>query len=293
MTDMKKLNLQALTESRMATHYDCLAIINSLSDVQATPITDVMVEGFLLAFVLKGQAEMIVESKQCDLREGDFFVCNPRNILERSMLSTDFEIRGIFVEPEYAEHIASEMSLDWTFRRMAQTHEVMHCSAEDLAVLTAYTDLLNTMVQREDTTLKRNAIDSLMKSMAYELLNIRQRMGVQEALPTQRYSSAEYLFQRFVKMLSAPGTPFMSVADYAERLNITPKYFSVICKSLTGKTASTIINEEVIRSAKIMLHDNSKSVKQVADELGFVNQSHFGAFFRRYTGTSPQKFRKS
>ena len=40
-----------------------------------------------------------------------------------------------------------------------------------------------------------------------------------------------------------------------------------------------------------MLLNSSLSVKEIADALGFPNQSFFGRYFRQYTGISPTEFR--
>ena len=40
-----------------------------------------------------------------------------------------------------------------------------------------------------------------------------------------------------------------------------------------------------------MLSDPALSVKEIADALGFPNQSFFGRYFRQYTGISPTEFR--
>lgn len=50
---------------------------------------------------------------------------------------------------------------------------------------------------------------------------------------------------------------------------------------------------EVENSIIDALIDNSKSIKQIAEMLGFANQSHFGTFFNRKAGMSPQQFRNS
>lgn len=94
-------------------------------------------------------------------------------------------------------------------------------------------------------------------------------------------------------LLEDPRQPFVRVKGYAELLHVTPKYFSWVCKRLSGKTANEIICEEVVRQAKLMLRDNSLSIKQIAERLNFANQSHFGTFFRRHTGVSPCRFRMS
>nr|MCR4958426.1 helix-turn-helix domain-containing protein [Prevotella sp.] len=44
-------------------------------------------------------------------------------------------------------------------------------------------------------------------------------------------------------------------------------------------------------TAKLLLRDNTKSIKQIAEMLGFANQSHFGTYFNRKAGMSPQMFR--
>jgi AraC family transcriptional regulator len=40
-----------------------------------------------------------------------------------------------------------------------------------------------------------------------------------------------------------------------------------------------------------MLSTSAMPVQQIADRLGFQNQSHFGTFFRRAVGVSPKAFR--
>lgn len=82
------------------------------------------------------------------------------------------------------------------------------------------------------------------------------------------------------------------MTEYANLLHISPKYFSSVCKKLTGKTASEIINDEIIKQSSFLLRNNKLSIKQISSRLGFVNQSHFGTFFRRHTGLSPQQYRE-
>ena len=106
------------------------------------------------------------------------------------------------------------------------------------------------------------------------------------------YTSAEHLFQRFAKLINDAQPPFTSLTDYAQKLCVTPKYLSAICKQLSGRTASELINEEIIRQAQILLLDSQLSIKEIAERLGFLNQSHFGTFFRRHTSISPLAFRK-
>lgn len=56
---------------------------------------------------------------------------------------------------------------------------------------------------------------------------------------------------------------------------------------------AVVISEGNIRQAKSMLSSTSQTIQEIADRLGFQNQSHFGTFFRRYTGKNPSAYRRS
>ena len=61
---------------------------------------------------------------------------------------------------------------------------------------------------------------------------------------------------------------------------------------VSRRTASNCINENLIRQAKLLLLTTTLSVQQIADRLGFKNQSHFVTFFRRFAGMSPRAYRE-
>jgi AraC-like DNA-binding protein len=42
-----------------------------------------------------------------------------------------------------------------------------------------------------------------------------------------------------------------------------------------------------------MLKDSALSIKEIAQQLHFPNQSFFGKFFKEHVGMSPSKYRKS
>ena len=113
-----------------------------------------------------------------------------------------------------------------------------------------------------------------------------------EFLMKREYISAENIMQKFLSLIQNESIAYLNVTEYANLLHISPKYFSSACKKLTGKTASEIINEEIIKQSSFLLRNNKLSIKQISSRLGFVNQSHFGTFFRRHTGLSPQQYRE-
>lgn len=80
--------------------------------------------------------------------------------------------------------------------------------------------------------------------------------------------------------------------DYAEKLNITPNYLSAICKEVTGKPAGQLIRDRIILEAKRLILHTQLTISEITHQLGFDDKSHFGKYFKKATGSAPDKFRK-
>ena len=84
-----------------------------------------------------------------------------------------------------------------------------------------------------------------------------------------------------------------SVAYCATELNLSASYFGDLVKKETGKTAQEYIQAKVIDVAKERIFDHSKSVSQIAHELGFKYPQHFTRLFKQWVGHSPNEYRSS
>jgi len=82
-----------------------------------------------------------------------------------------------------------------------------------------------------------------------------------------------------------------SVAYCAGELHLSASYFGDLIKKETGKTAQDYIQSKLIDVAKERIFDHSKSVSQVAYELGFKYPQHFIRLFKQRVGQSPNEYR--
>lgn len=106
-------------------------------------------------------------------------------------------------------------------------------------------------------------------------------------------SRSEQLTADFFGLAESNCLQHKDIAWYAEQLCISPKYLANVIKEMTGKPAGAWLDDLVILQAKTLLTTSRLTVQQIADRLGFKNQSHFGTFFRRATGVSPKNYRTS
>ena len=82
-----------------------------------------------------------------------------------------------------------------------------------------------------------------------------------------------------------------TVNSGAEALFLSPNYFGDLIKKETGKTAQEYIQLKLIDAAKDRLLDPSRTVGQVAYELGFQYPQHFTRLFKKVTGQTPNDYR--
>ncbi|MES1224095.1 MAG: helix-turn-helix transcriptional regulator [Bacteroidota bacterium] len=82
-----------------------------------------------------------------------------------------------------------------------------------------------------------------------------------------------------------------SVAWCASELNLSANYFGDLVKKETGITAQEYIQSKVIDVAKEKIFDQSKSISQIANELGFKYPQHFTRLFKQRVGQSPNEYR--
>ncbi len=89
-----------------------------------------------------------------------------------------------------------------------------------------------------------------------------------------------------------PKTEGLPTVSYcAKELNLSANYFGDLVKKETGKTALDYIQEKVVDIAKERIFDRSKSISEIAFEMGYKYPQHFTRLFKQRVGMSPQEYR--
>ena len=77
----------------------------------------------------------------------------------------------------------------------------------------------------------------------------------------------------------------------AEQLHLSANYFGDLVKKETGKSAQEYIQLKVIDIAKERMFDTTKSISEIAYELGFRYPQHFTRLFKKCVRQSPNEYR--
>lgn len=96
------------------------------------------------------------------------------------------------------------------------------------------------------------------------------------------YKVIEYIRANYYKKIA--------LDDIAQHVNFSKTYLSRIFKEETGENISMYINKIRIEKAKLLLADKEISLVDVANMVGFEDQSYFTKVFKAVTGIPPKKF---
>lgn len=100
------------------------------------------------------------------------------------------------------------------------------------------------------------------------------------------------LFKDFSLLVEQNYKTIHSVANYAERLGISPKSLTKHFQKVGVETPSDFIKNRIILEAKRKLIYSDDSVKHIGYDLGFNDSAYFTRFFTKATSKSPLQFKK-
>ncbi|MBC7972792.1 MAG: helix-turn-helix transcriptional regulator [Verrucomicrobia bacterium] len=83
----------------------------------------------------------------------------------------------------------------------------------------------------------------------------------------------------------------LTIAKLATVAHVSPFHFAREFKAATGQSPHRYVTQQRLERAKLLLSVTRLSVSEVAYRVGFSNQSHFTAQFRKATGTTPKGYR--
>lgn len=85
----------------------------------------------------------------------------------------------------------------------------------------------------------------------------------------------------------------IQLKDIAKKLDISQYYFSHLFRKSTGISPYSYVIQQRVAKAQRLLINTSMSIAEIALACGFSSQSQLTIHFRKFTGTTPKKYRDS
>jgi len=173
-----------------------------------------------------------------------------------------------------------------------QSNEALHLSEKERSVVNQCFDNISSEIgQNIDRHSKKLIIANLALLLKYctrfydrqFITRENANQGIIERFETMLN---EYIFSEKLKIEGLP-----SVAYFADELHLSANYFGDLIKKETGKSALDFIHLRLLETAKEKVLDTTKSISEVAFDLGFKYPQHFTRLFKQKVGISPNEYR--
>ena len=164
---------------------------------------------------------------------------------------------------------------------------VMSLTEEQLDVCLQYVTLLKKVIEGNDICNAYEVMLGIMRSMICYMTGFYNKLFSEQYTLTRAEEHAGH----FLSLVDIHCHAHHTIDWYASEMCLSPQYMANVVKQVTGKSAGDCIVENLVGKAKSLLLTTALPIQEVADRLGFKNQSHFGTFFRRAVGVSPKIFR--
>lgn len=246
-------------------------------------------KGFYFLLVANGTASVSDVHASYTLASLHLLVVTPSIRVTLADMSADFRMVCLYIEPDYFDTLSVGQLVYGQVSQFVGNYllPIFQLEAEQADYLQKTLVLFSSRL--EELHLYRDGI--VRHLCSFLLLQMADALYQKNRETTGFANRSTEIFRNFKRLLVHHYREQHNIGFYADRLHISTTYLSRIVRNITGHTVCFHISELLCADARKLLECTDKDVKEIADELGFSDQSVFGKFFVRKTGLSPLKYR--
>lgn len=240
---------------------------------------------FFYILVETGTAEFVVDCHSYIVGKGDMLLVAPRMSVKLMRKSSDFGTCGLCMEPFFFDSLSIG---NYVYKRLynsSHTTYVLRLEDSDTVHIRKTLDLMSHYLTSDHPAEMAGSLVNFL------LLQITEIFHSQNVHPAGRVKHSDALFRLFRKLLAENYRKEHELQFYADSLHISQTYLSRVIRQISGKTVNNYIAEALYTDARRLLVFTDLTVKEIAEQLGFSDQSSFGKFFKKKSETSPANFR--
>lgn len=221
------------------------------------------------------------------IHPNDFIIIHPDKVFQVMEISDDFKSKVVCVKPGFFDFGSDQYSFNAkNVLREYLCHSLSAAKMELFSVLFRY---IEDVIADKNNMYSKQIIQSYLNVLFCEISNLllienqdREEKGL---------NRSEDIFRKFMRDIELNFQKERTIRFYADKVYLTPKYFSSLIFKLTGKHAKEWIDAYTILEIKAMLKSSYVNIQQISYELNFATPSHFGRYFKHHTGISPRQYR--
>lgn len=291
--DYKKISIQHLVKQvniNVITGIDNFIVSNQVDNQEEFVFNfdfPYIVEGILMIICREGKAKIRVNLFDQTIEKSSILLVVPNSLLQPLEQSDDFQVEFLFFTFDFVSNMQLAVELNEIGNKIEAHPLLLLDSITFNEFMMAHQLIVGQYLS--PNRYREDSIKGYLYGMIFHIFHFYTGdfYGEKELAISRR----DLIYKHFISLLFKYYKKERSVQFYADKLNLTPKYFSKIIKQASRLSALERIDEMVIMGAKALLKSTDLTVAQISEELNFATPSFFGTYFKKKVGMTPAQYR--
>lgn len=243
----------------------------------------------LIGLCTKGTIKYHLDTQKQFITPGDILIVSERHVVDHYQPSPDMEGLCMIMSVNFFHEIIQDVRDVSALFLFTRNHPVISLKRKEQEAFKEYFHVIQQKIGDKGNFFRKDLVRTLLLAMLYDVGNIIYRVKENDKPRTR----AEAIFADFIKLVEVNYRQERRVRWYAQQLCITAKYLSEMVKGASKRTPNEWIDNYTLMELRVLLKNSTKSIKEIAEEMNFPNQSFMGKYFKLHVGISPSQYRKS
>lgn len=289
-----------ITDLKPRTGTDCLRIADSdelvvMENFGGMPAGRVRpMDHGIIMICTAGAAQFEYNGQTVQLNENDLFLCMVRSVVEKFMSTPDFNCRQIWFSRGELWNMNMYVKNSLADVLPLKQNPKVSLSDADVNLFDSYFQQLCHHIRNSSRLLYPEIVRSIVGTLLLEVLSVlRQELNKLDNKNTTINSGlhGKKLAERFLQLVEQSDGRIRRVDEFAQMLNVTPKYLSKLLMDTMKIRPSDMVAFYTLQAIENRLRYTDMTMQQISDDLHFANASFFGKYFKEHAGMTPLEFR--
>ena len=236
-----------------------------------------------------GSMRFTADTQAFEVKANDVFIISEGQMVCNDYMSSDIQGLAIIMSYNFFYEVVQGVHELSMLFLLSRNHPVFGIYPEEVELVKEYFHMIKARIDTPVHMFRRDVARMLMAALIYDMGNAQHRV-----LQTseRKLTRAEAIFTQFITLVEENFRRERRVSWYGKQLCITAKYLSETVKQVSHRTPNEWIDNDVVMELRVQLRNSTKSIKEIAHDMNFPNQSFLGKYFKEHVGMSPMNYRK-
>jgi len=242
-----------------------------------------------------GKASISVNYETYHLSKGSLLMLSPLHVVDNIRIENNCEVVALYISRNLVMSCVRDTpfvkkmmsAADKRFRQSP----LLQLGETEMRELVEIIMRIKKYLNMSDHSFQIQMVRNETSAFIFEFAHILLKRSGDENKKNKKESRKDEIMREFIKLITQNFKEQHEVAFYADKLTMTAGNLLRAITAASGKSPIQWISGMLLIEAKVLLRKPDATIKQVADELNFGDQSSFGKFFKKHTGMTPMEYK--